>query len=68
VNEPPIETDDARPCEHKGGCPLPGRLAIGLDQGHMRYWCIDHIEEGMDYFGTLVASIRDAIGRNLRVN
>jgi hypothetical protein len=54
--------DDARPCEHPG-CHLPGRFAIGMDHGAMRYWCVDHIEDGMDYFGALVRGIREAIGR-----
>ena len=55
--------DAARPCEHAEGCQLPGRFAIGIDQGAMRYWCVDHTEEGITYFRQLVGGIRESIGR-----
>jgi hypothetical protein len=64
-----LTTDDARPCEHASSdpleppCTLPGRFAIGIDQGAMRYWCVDHVDDGMAYFGELIRGIREAIGR-----
>ena len=66
--EPPFISDEplpetARPCEHAEGCRLPGRFAIGIDQGAMRYWCVDHTDEGIAYFRTLVRGIRESIGR-----
>jgi hypothetical protein len=60
---PPFDAHaDAHPCEH-AGCTLPGRFAIGIDEGAMRYWCLNHTGEGCAYLGALVRGIRDAIRR-----